>query len=307
MPAEDRTIVLGIAAQILLPDEGTRMVPEIIAHKKKIAEWNRQKLQLARDPWGGRYGRSRQEAPAFTESVSAEQLPRVFRILDALAKAMMPLGCKLTPPLRFTVNGEAVSLSFSESQTKVPHTPTKEEDLKLLKYEEDRKKYSWASKPNIRKYDYLYNGQLSVSIGGRSFRDCRSYVLEDRLGDMMLSIYLAAEELRQQRLAREEAERLRLEQAQRKEEQRKRYNQEVDRTLSLIRCAQDYETARMIRNYVSAMEQSRTEESIAEWAQWALSKADWFDPTMEKDDECFGKRDRSVNAEEKQLKHKYGW
>lgn len=307
LPSEDRALVLGVAAQILLPDEGARMASEIIAHRKKIAEWKKQKRQQEREPWGGCYNRSRKEAPSFTEGISEEQLPRVFRIIDALAKAMTPLGCKLTQELRFTVNGETVGISFSESQTKVSHTPTKEENLKLLQYEEERKKHSWASKPNIRKYDYVYNGQLSMTIGGKSFRDCKSYVLEDRLGDMMLSIYLAAEDLRQQRLAREEEERRRREEAERKEEQRKRYNREVDRTLTLVRCAQDYETACRIRNYVSAMKQTHTEESSSEWAEWALAKADWFDPTVEKDDEFFGQRDHSASAEEKQLKHKSWW
>lgn len=79
--------------------------------------------------------------------------------------------------------------------------------------EEERKKCAWASKPQIRKYDAVYNGRLNVSISGaRTFRDRRSYVLEDRLGNMMLVIYEKAERMKQVRLAREEAERQRQEQ-----------------------------------------------------------------------------------------------
>ena len=60
---------------------------------------------------------------------------------------------------------------------------------------------------------------------------------------MMLELYAAAEGLRQQRLAREEAERKRQEDARREEERRKRYNTEVDRTLALANIADDYDTA----------------------------------------------------------------
>ena len=99
-------------------------------------------------------------------------------------------------------------------------------------------------KPQIRKYDSVYNGRLSLCINGaKTFRDCRSYVLEDRLEDMMLSIYGEAEQVKQARLAREEAERQRQEQERKREEQRQQYNAEVDRTLALVNCAADYEIA----------------------------------------------------------------
>ncbi len=75
----------------------------------------------------------------------------------------------------------------------------------------------------------------------------------------MLSIYGEAEQVKQARLAREEAERQRREQERRREEQRQRYNAEVDRTLALVNCAADYEIACRIRAYVSAMEKSTFE------------------------------------------------
>ena len=142
------------------------------------------------------WNRGRREVPPpFAEGVSEEQQPRIFRLIDALAKAMVPLGWRLTEDLRFAREQDAVTLTFSESTDQILHTPTKEENLKLLEYEEARKKHSWATKPQIRKYDSVYNGRLSLCVNGtRTFRDCRSYVLEDRLGDMMLSIYGEAEQ-----------------------------------------------------------------------------------------------------------------
>lgn len=59
--------------------------------------------------------------------------------MDALAKAMTPLGWELTADLEFAMGQDSVTLMFSESTDKVLHTPTKEENLKLLQYEEERK------------------------------------------------------------------------------------------------------------------------------------------------------------------------
>ena len=309
LPEEERQVVLNVAAQILLPQENARMRSEIVAHRKKISEWSKRKRQQERK-FGASWsrGRNREPAPPFAEGFSEEQQPRVFRLIDALAKAMTPLGWELTADLKFAMGQDSVTLMFSESTDKVLHTPTKEENLKLLQYEEERKKHSWASKPQIRKYDAVYNGRLSVSINGaKTFRDCRSYVLEDRLGDMMLAIYEEAERVKQARLAREEAERQRREQERKREEYRKLYNAEVDRTLALVNCAEDYETACRIRNYVSAMEKAHPEQDLSEWASWARAKADWYDPTIAKEDELLGRRKHEKNQKDKGPEHKGYW
>ena len=59
----------------------------------------------------------------------------------------------------------------------------------------------------------------------------------------MLSIYGEAEQMKQTRLVREEAERHRREQERKREEQRQQYNAEVDRSLALVNCAADYDIA----------------------------------------------------------------
>lgn len=305
---EERQVVLNVAAQILMPQEHARMLPEILSHRKRIAEWAKRKRQQERE-FGTNWNRGRKEIPPpFAEGISAEQQLRVLRLINALSKAMKPLGWTLTSNLQFAMGQEAVTLTFSEGTDRVPHIPTKEENLELLKYEEERKKHSWASKPQIRKYDAAYNGRLSVSINGaRTFRDCRSYVLEDRLGDIMLAIYEEAERLKQVRLAREKAERQRQEQERKREEFRKRYNMEVDRTRALVNCATDYETACRIRSYVSAVERAQPDQDLSEWVSWARSKADWYDPTIAKEDELLGKREHGINQEKKEPKHKEHW
>ena len=157
---EEKSAVLSVAAQIILPDENSRMHPKIIAHRKKITVWQKENQDKA--PYRNR--QNKETVPFLADAVSETALPRVCRIFDALIKAIEPLGCSLTEDLKFVVNGETVSLSVSESKDTVEHIPTREENILLLKYEEEKRKYSWASKPNIRKYDHVYNGKLSCDL-----------------------------------------------------------------------------------------------------------------------------------------------
>lgn len=114
--------------------------------------------------------------------------------------------------------------------------------------------------------------------------------------------------MKQARLAREEAERQRQEQERKREEQRQQYNAEVDRTLALVNCAADYEIACRIRAYVSAMEKAHSDQDLSEWASWARSKADWYDPTVAKEDELLGRREHEKSQESKGPQHKgYRW
>ena len=59
------------------------------------------------------------------------------------------------------------------------------------------------------------------------------------------------------------------------------------------------------RKYVDA----HPDENTSEFQAWANSKADWYDPTVEKTDEILGKRDHEQSEDEKMLKKRshYGW
>ena len=124
----------------------------------------------------------------------------------------------------------------------------------LVKYNDDIKNHRWASKPQIRKYDKVYNGKLRIEFGERSYiRDNDSEKLEDRLGDILVTLYEKAEENRIVREAREEAERKRVEEARCREENRQRKEQEIRLVKELVNKAEDYRIAKEIREYIQAM------------------------------------------------------
>ena len=301
---EDCSIILSVAAQIILPSDNERMHPKITAHRKKVLEWKKGRTNK-NSKASNRLNAS--DVPFLADGISDDMIPRACRIIDALAKAMEPLGCSVEDNLDLIVNNEKIHLSFSESQDQVLHTLTKEENMQLIKYEEERKRYSWASKPQIRKYDYIYNGKLSLTVSGqKGFRDCKSYVLENRLGDIMIQMYEAAESLKKDREAREEAERKRQEETRLRETRMERYNLEVERTKALINEANDYDVACQIRAYVSRVEQrSDASQGDAGWISWAKQKADWYDPTVKCSDEFFGVRKHSEDSDRKKLEKSF--
>lgn len=273
---EDRRVVFSISAQIPIPESNSRFHASIIAYSKVVDEWDREQRARVSQGWKKL---AATHAPALAETVSVQSRDRVFRLIDRLIRVMEPLDCSLTDTLNFVVNGETVTLSFTEFTDRIDHVPTIEENMKLLEYEDYRKRNSYASKPQIRKYDYIFNGRLKVVIDNKKhFRDCQSYVLEDRLGDIMIELYEAAERTKKAREVREEEERRYQEEQRRKEEFRERYDIEVDRTFALTNIVADYDIAYKIRSFIAAVEASGvSDEQTGKWVEWAKSKADWYD------------------------------
>lgn len=128
---------------------------------------------------------------------------------------------------------------------------------------------------------------------------------------MLIELYEESEVLRLDREAREEEARKKAEAERRKEERRKRYNAEVEKTIALENAALDYETACRIRAYVKAVSAScghdGLDEETAAWVEWATKKADWFDPTVARNDELLGEREHKKSSSDKALKEIWRW
>ena len=297
MSEEEQTTVLAVASQIVLADQNEKQHPKVAAYQKLL------RSQLKGKP---------KELPYPADSVAEETFSRIFRIIDTLAKASEPLGIEIDDKLHFSIGEDSVLLRFSEATTEVRHELTREEKMAQLQYEDDMKRRGWGSKPHIKKYDYIYNGRISVGIGDkRRIRDSKSGLLEDRLGEILIAIFTGINDVKIAREEREEAERKREEERRRKEEFAKRYNEEVAKTISLQNQAEDYAVACKIRALIAAVEAKGTDsEATKEWIAWATAKADWFDPTVAAKDPFFGMRDHRESKDKKQLTEKrsyYFW
>ncbi len=220
-------------------------------------------------------------------------------ILDALFKAIEKLGGSVQEDLSVRIRSDIVQFKVAESQDKIPHELTKQEAQALIKYKDEPKHNSWASKPQIRKYDHVYNGNLRITIGVNYIRDSAKGKLEDRLSDILIELYEKSEENRIERERREAEQRRREEEARRREELRKRKETEIKRTKELANKAEDYRIATEIRALIFAMIEKGDEEATPEWIEWAKEKADWYDPTVAREDEYLGKRDHGKDKSEK--------
>jgi len=307
----DREKVLLATREIKMPAENAQLHKKIVAYRVVVKNWN----QKDRRPEGAQkkpsnYYYHSEQPPFLAAVISSESLPRVYRILDALFRQVESLGSSVDDDLSLRIRKEHVRLEIVEGQDKVPHVITKEEAKALLEYQDAKRHHSWASEPQIRKYDYVFNGRLRISVRqARYFRDTGKINVESRLGEILIELYEESEKVRLERLAKEEEARRQAEAERRKEERRKIYNLEVDRTIGLENAAQDFQMACRIRAYVKVVLDNHDSDEMgaetAAWVEWAMKKADWFDPTVARDDELFGEREHEKSSGEKALK-KYG-
>lgn len=296
----ERNKVLEVACNLQI-NQNTYLHKTLVQYKKDIADY-KSKLREAqnRSYYNPRYNKPENE-PEFFKEMSDECMPRAIAILDTVFKAIESMGGSINSDLSVKIRGDIVRFRMVESQDQVKHEITKQEAQALVKYNDDIKNHRWASKLQIRKYDKVYNGKLRIVFGERSFiRDTDSEKLEDRLGDILVTLYEKAEENRIAREAREEAERKRIEEARRREENRQRKEQEIHLVKELVNKAEDYRIAKEIREYIQAMIDSGSEDITPEWIEWAEKKADWYDPSIATEDEYLGKRQHEKSAEEKE-------
>ena len=293
-----------------LSDETTKLHQKLQTNKSEIINWRKtHKRDMTATRKRDFYSSIPNGEPPIYYEVSDESLSRVHCLLDTLFKCIESLGGKVNDDLSLEIRGETVFYKIFESETKVPHVKTKQELLELEKYEKEKIRYGWASKPQIRTWDYIFNGKLKICIfDGKYFQDTNSSLVETQLGNILIDLYEKSEIVRIEREAWEEEQRIKEEKRKQEELFRQRRNQEIDRTISLVNEAEDFAIACKIRAYVSAVA-SKPNLSDKEkiWIEWANKKADWYDPSIALKDELLGTREHSKNDESKALKKLGHW
>lgn len=301
---EERNRILELAFEIILCENEKKMHKAIVNHKSKILLWEKNSKNQAYTP-----NNAKPQSPYLYDTVSESALTRVLNILNALFLSVEKLGGVINEDLSMQIRGETVYIDIGEGQDEVPHVLTKQEAMEMLVYNDAIKHNRWASKPNIRKYDRLYNGILRFSIRkGRYLRDTNVQQMEQRIGDLLIEAYEESEIVRIHRIISEEKERKRAEEERIREEKKELYNNEIKRTNALINISEDYDIACKIRNLINGMKLARDlDEDEKEWIEWAQKKADWYDPAISREDECFGIRKHHKSAESKVFRERGYW
>jgi hypothetical protein len=302
---EERIKVLIVANNLSSLGGKTSLHSKITEYKKIIKEWNDKdiKYEFAQRSLSN----FSKKPPFLAGTLSKKTLPRVFILLDRLYRQVEKLGGAVNQDLSLQIRGERVPFDIVEAQDKAEHILSKKEAKEVAEYENR----NWR-KPNIRKYDYFFNGKIKIIISNSEyFRDSGYGKVEDMLDKILIAVYKKSEDVRIERLKKEEEE-LKRQEAQRLKEQRERLHDiEVEKTWALENEALDYERACRIRCYIAAIEGDRKyelTEEVHQWVKWAKGKADWFDPITAKEDEVFGVREHSKDEDQKKLKrYRYWW
>lgn len=304
---EDEKKKVAEAIYELSVDKYKRNHKVIVEYKNKKKEERREERKA--NYFNPYYNIHNYVEKGYFANVSKIQKDRCMKILSAIYFAIEELGGKVNNDFSLHVRDERVTIEIEELQDKVMHELTKDEAKKLLEYEESQKRHTYVYKPNIRKYDYVYNGKLKITCGNRKYiRETDKIKLEDKLGDVIIKLYEQSEETKNERLEREEIARRQREEEERKEKIRNAKKKEVQKIKELINCAEDYKIACEIRSYIGAISKKENlTDEIKKWINWANKKANWFDPTIDEEDELLGKREHAESMDNKNNKlDKYG-
>lgn len=303
LESTERAKIINEAENITIDTEKKHFNKKISSYRKKVEEWNKKDRK---EPFAKRAPESYlSSSPPFLAGViSSDTLPRVFRIIETLGENIEKHGGELTDDLSFKIRGESVSLRIHEYQDRIDHVLTKDEKYKILEYEDSKKRGRYAYMPNLAKYDYIFNGRLNVSINkGKTFRDSKTSSIEDQLDTILIELYEQSESNRLDRLAAEERERIYKEEKEKERLFIEKRDEVIEATIELKNYALDYDMACKIRAFIEAVKcRHDNSEEISEWVDWANKKADWFDPTIAREDEYLGTRNHGRDEEHKQLK-----
>jgi len=301
---DDKCVVLDSLGALNI-NKNDKLHPKIVQHDRRIKVW---KQAHPLDPNVSRkrdtYYRLPVDEPFLYRDVSELSLSRIYKILNVLFKCIESLGGSVNEDLTLTIRNEIVRYKITEAEEKIPHVLTKEEQKAMEQYERERLTRTYAYKPNIRKWDYVFNGKLRFAVlDNKHYRDGENTLIEQRLPEILVDLYEESENVKIQREAREAAARKAEEERKAKERRQEIYNEEVERVIALENEAEDYAMACKIRAYISAVEaQKNFDENTQEWVEWAKEKADWYDPLIAKEDALLGRRDHKLDKEQKQLK-----
>lgn len=263
---------------------------DAVRYRNAIEAWENQ---------GHRSYYDRIDPPPNATLFSKASRKRVFALLDNIYRVIESFGGIVTKTFDVAIGKDVVEIEIVEGKDDVPHVMTKEEARKMVEYNDAKRHGRYAWEPKIPKYDHPYNGRLRIRIGDQRWNHTRASfgddkdgeLLEDQLGEILITIFEKAELGRVDRERREEEQRRIEEEKRRAEERRQRIELEKKKTETLIKEAEDYHIAQTIRLFAEARASLFPDNvEIKKWADWALKKADWIDPTVQTDDEYLGKR-----------------
>lgn len=206
-----------------------RLSAKVKNYKNSVKEWQHNNQRNSYSYY------SDEKEPKFIENISTKELPRLYRLLDALEMIFNQLGETVQDDFTIII-GEKDKISYDilEDRDKVAHKLTKSEQKELDEYNEELKENSeYVFKPRIQKYDHPFNGKFRIRFEAFQFhtyvKDTNEGKVEDKISQIVIAFYRTYIHERDERLKWEEIRRKKEEAKERKLNQAKRINNEKEK------------------------------------------------------------------------------
>ena len=229
----------------------------------------------------------RNKIPPLGGVMSDKSIHKVCKLLNALFYGLEQLGYSYDENLNITIRGQHFNPVIYEMKSKKPHKMTKEEQKEF-----ESRKAAGKYTNHFRKYDYMFNGSLHLYVADREFiLNGEVEEMAKSLPKILLRMLSQSEIDRYSQLREEKCQNRILAEKQELENRKNRYNEEVDKFTALVEETKDHDIAMKIRAYVQDAMKDDSNGKSKEWCEWAMSKADWYDPLILKKDEVLGNKE----------------
>lgn len=210
--------------------------------------------------------------------VSPGNVSRALRFMDTFIKAIKARGHEIKFRNResyIIVFGTEMEITFREKLKRV------------------------VIKDTWERTDYVPTGILSfrakIWFQNTEWNDGKVPV-EKQLAKIIAKLEIRGKELAEEELIREKERAIQKEKEQKRRDLEKVKEKELLDFKSLLLKAKRWQEAEFIRHYLNTVEKTPLQDEfkplLREWIEWARKKADWYDPTIEADDELLKDVDR---------------
>lgn len=224
-------------------------------------------------------------------AVSQKNVSRSLRILDTLIKNFRALGYKINltnEGLNIEAYDDKMSIYIREKSTAIDTT-------------DDR---GWKSRKLIA------NGKLAVKIGRFGtfeFADTNKSLVEDQIERILIKIETEFQEMLENK-KRWQIEREKQEEIRKIEETKQKLkDDELNKFIDFYNNAHRWKKYMVLKEYFdfikNSSKKSKKSKEIDEWVEWASKKLDWYNPTLEFEDELL--EDIDKNTLKKKIKYKW--
>jgi hypothetical protein len=142
---------------------------------------------------------------------------------------------------------------------------------------------SWQS------FEYQPSGILVFKLESYPYKEWKDgqRLIEDRLADILAWLELYAQKQKQERLYYEEQRKIQEEKERIEKEIKARKEKEIRNFRKLVKEANQWHQAQIIRSYICYIEDKALEfgvlsDELRNWIEWSKQKADWHDPVKKK-------------------------